>query len=151
MRRGWIAALLLALTACSGGSDDSGDHRSASAHETAVAIQGKVDSVTNVEDLTEDTDSNDLLGRTNGYSAATVLTDSRADGCSDGPGIACGAVVEQWPDEDAAQERADYIQSVLEGAPSLGSEYDYVSGGLLLRVHGSLKPSEAEEYKAAFD
>lgn len=149
MRRGWIAALALALTACGGGSDDGSDS-SASAHATAEAIQAKVDSVTKIEDLTEATDGNDLLGRPNGYSAATVLTDSRA-GCLNGPGIDCGAVVEQWPDEDAAQKRADYIQGILENAPSLGSEYDYVSGGLLLRVSGSLSKSEAEEYEAAFD
>lgn len=142
MKRGWIAVLLLALTACGGGSDDGGS--STSAHETATAIEGKVDAVTKVEDLTEDTDINDLLGRPNGYKAATVLYDSRAT--CDTPGIDCGAVVEQWPDADAAQERADYIDSL--GA--IANEYDTVSGSLVLRVSGALKPSEAQEYADAF-
>lgn len=145
MKRGWIAALLLALTACGGGSDGGGGS-SASANESAAAIQSAVDSVTKTEDLTEDTDSNDLLGRPDGYSAATVLYDSRAE-CLSGPGVDCGAVVEQWPDGDAAQERADYIKAI--GTP-LANEYDYVSGALILRVSGTLKPSEAQEYEAAF-
>jgi hypothetical protein len=150
MKRGLISAfLLVALTAC-GGSSDNSDGPEVDAHTRAADIQDKVDSVTKIEDLSEDTDSNDLLGRPNGYSAATVLYDKRADGCTDGPGVDCGAVVEQWPSEDAAQARADYIQGILTGSPALGSEYDFVNGGLILRVSGSLKPSEADEYEAAF-
>lgn len=140
-----MAPLLVALVACGGGSSDS-ESSAESASDAAAAIQGKVDSVTKIEDLTEDTDSNDLLGRPDGYKAATVLYDSRSDGC-DGPGVDCGAVVEQWPDSDAAQERADYIESI--GAP-LANEYDYVSGSMVLRVSGALKPSEASEYEDAF-
>lgn len=148
MKRGWIAALLLALTACGGGSGDSSGGSDASAHDAAAAIQGKVGTVQKVEDLTEDTDSNELLGRPNGYKAATVIYDSRAQ--CDGPGVDCGAVIEQWPSESAAKKRADYIQSILKDSPILGSEYDYTDGAILLRISGNLKPSEAQEYEAAF-
>lgn len=146
MKLGLVVVLMLALAACSGDPDD-GDQ---SARKAADAIAAEVDSVVKVQDLTEETDPNDLLGRPNGYSAATVLHDSRAE-CGDGPGVDCGAVIEQWPDEDAAQDRADYIQGILEDSPVLGSEYDYVNGSLLLRVSGALTPSEAEEYEQAFN
>lgn len=149
MNRGWIAAplLLLALAACGGDLDGGGDAESASAHDAATAVQDKIEAIEKIEDLTEDTDSNDLLGRPDGYKAATVLHDSRADGCLDNPGVDCGAVIEEWPSSDAAQERADYIEAI--GAP-LANEYDTVKGSLILRVSGALKPAEADEYEAAF-
>ena len=150
MKRGWIAALLLALTACGGGSSDSDSSGTADGpHDRAAAIESAVSAVTKVEDLTEDTDSNDLLGRPNGYDAATVIYDSRAS-CADGPGVDCGAVIERWPSEDDAKKRADHIQSILKDSPILGSEYDYVDGALILRVSGTLDPSEVQEYEAAF-
>jgi serine/threonine-protein kinase len=66
------------------------------------------------------------------------------------PGVDCGATVEQWPDEDAARKRADYIQTVHESAPTLGQEWTTVRGNLLLRVTGLLKPSSANSYESAF-
>lgn len=59
--------------------------------------------------------------------------------------------VEQWPDEAAAQKRAEYIKTILSSAPILGSEYQAVKGNLLLRVSGKLKPSAAEIYTKAFE
>jgi hypothetical protein len=32
----------------------------------------------------------------------------------------------------------DYIQGILKDSPMLGTEYDYLRGGLLLRVDGAL-------------
>jgi hypothetical protein len=64
--------------------------------------------------------------------------------------LGSGAGVEQWPDEAAAQKRADYIKTMLSSAPFLGIEYETVKGNLLLRVSGKLKPSAAQAYQAAF-
>lgn len=134
------AAALLLVVGCSA---DATEDRTAS--DAANDIKGAVSEVNKVEDLTEETDGNDLLGRPNGYEAATVLHDSRVE-CLGGPGVDCGAVIEQWPDGDAAQERVDYIESL--GA--IANEYDHIDGSLVLRISGSLKPSEAEEYAEAF-
>lgn len=123
---------------------------SASAQDAALAIKAKVGSATKVVALTETTDGNHLLGRPNGYSAASVIYDSGAR-CQGGPGASCGAMVEQWPTQADAQARSDYIQSVLKSAPVLGTEYDTVRGGLLLRVTGILPPSVAAGYKTAFE
>jgi len=93
-----------------------------------------------------------LIGRTTGYVAATVIVDPRASEECDQtkPGIVCGAGVEQWPDAAAAQQRADYLKTVLSAAPILGTEYATLQGNLLLRVSGKLTPFVADQYKAAF-
>lgn len=122
----------------------------ATASAAAVALSESIPEVTKVVDLTEDTDVNNLLGRPNGYLAATVLYDSRATCDSSGPGVDCGAVIEQFPNAASAQRRSDYIQKVRGAAQGLGQEYNTVSGGLLLRVSGDLKPSAAKRYKEVF-
>lgn len=124
-----------------------------SAQGAAETIRVAVPEVSSLIPITENNDANDMIGRVNGYVAATVLVDSRiTEGCELAkPGIACGAGVEQWPDEAAAQKRAEYIKTILSSAPILGSEYQAVKGNLLLRVSGKLKPSAAEVYTKAFE
>ena len=54
-----------------------------------------------------------------------------------------GGDIEVFAEEAAAQQRADYIGSILNapGAAILGGpEYMYVRGGVLLRVSGALVP-----------
>ena len=77
------------------------------------------------------------------------IADGGAQCPSDGPGVDCGATIEQWPNAEAAQRRADYIQAIGKSLPTM-SEWTTVKGNLLLRVTGTLKPSAAEVYKAAF-
>lgn len=124
--------------------------RSATARNAADSIRGAIPEVTDVVDLTEDNDTNNLIGRPNGYVAASVLVDSRLECSSVAPGVDCGATVEQWPDENAAGKRADYIQATRESAPVLGREWTTARGNLLLRISGLLKPSQAKAYEAAF-
>jgi hypothetical protein len=123
------------------------------AQGAAEAIKVAIPQITEIITITESNDFNNLIGRDNGYVAATVLVDPRAgtDECDLAkPGIACGAGVEQWPDAAAAQQRADYIKEMKSSMPILGTEYATLRDNLLLRVSGKLKPSEAEAYKAAF-
>lgn len=117
-----------------------------SAESVAALIAAAVD-VTTVP-ITEDNDPNDLLGRPNGYVAATVIKDSRLADCGDDLGVDCGATVEEWPDAEAAKVRADFIAALQKDSPILGSEYHYLNGPVLVRVSGELKPSEAKEYEA---
>lgn len=120
-----------------------------SAHAAAEAIKAKVPEVTEIIDYTPESDSNGLLGRPNGYIAATVLVDSRA-GCLGGPGVDCGAVIEQFPDESGARRRADYIQAIGKATPMLANEWSVVKGELLLRISGKLTPAQAKAYETAF-
>lgn len=119
------------------------------AQNAAESIRAAIPEVTKTVALTADNDANNLIGRPNGYAAATVLVDSRAECPTDGPGVDCGATIEQWPSADAAQRRADYIQAVEKNLP-MASEWTTVRGNLLLRVTGKLKPSVAATYRAAF-
>ncbi len=117
-----------------------------SAESVTALITAAID-VTTVP-ITEDNDPNNLLGRPNGYVAATVIKDSRLADCGDDIGVDCGATVEEWPDAEAAKTRADYIAALQKDSPMLGSEYHYLDGPVLIRVSGELKPSEAKEYEA---
>lgn len=121
----------------------------ATAQSVAESISATIPEVSELIEITEDNDPNNLIGRPNGYVAATVLVDSRLPRCTD-PGADCGAMIEQWPDQAAAQKRSDYVQAMLESMPMLGQEWNTVNGGLLLRVTGELKPSDAKAYEAAF-
>jgi serine/threonine protein kinase, bacterial len=120
-----------------------------SAHAAAEAIKAAVPEVTEIIDKTHENDGNRLLGRPNGYVAASVLVDSRA-GCLGGPGVDCGAVVEQFLDESAASRRADYLRALGKAAPMLANEWSVVKGDLLLRISGELAPAQAKAYEAAF-
>lgn len=120
----------------------------AAAERVKAALPGGV----TLAALTVENDANHLLGRPKGYSAAIVVVDPRSDGACDQaePGVDCGATIEQWPNVMAAQRRADYIQTILDAAPMMGTEYDTVRGNLLLRVTGRLAPAVADQYRAAF-
>lgn len=146
MNRAWIAALVVPLAACGGGDGEA--DREAAAVSIAEDVESQVDSVTKIVEITEDNDPNNLIGRPNGYETAAVIYDSRVH-CDD-LGVECGAVVEQWPDDAAAEQRSAYIQGILEGTPAFGTEYHYLDGAVLLRVWGDLNPTDAEEYEDAF-
>lgn len=121
----------------------------ATAQGVAESIRATIPEATELIAITEENDPNNLIGRPNGYVAANVLVDSRLPRCTD-LGADCGVMIEQWPDQAAAQNRSDYIQSTLKSMPMLGQEWNTVKGGLLLRVAGELKPSEAKAYETAF-
>ncbi|CEI25144.1 Putative uncharacterized protein [Propionibacterium freudenreichii] len=102
--------------------------------------------------LTEDNDANNLLGRSNGYSSAAVgviasLDASQCDAAK--PGVDCGFTIEVWPNDAAAIQRGQHIQSMKTGG-ALGTEYDYAKGGVLLRVSGEVKPSQATQLNGRF-
>lgn len=138
-----------AATAANSPQPARADALTPTAQSAAESIRAAIPEVTETVALTEDNDDNKLLGRPNGYEAATVLIDSRAQCLPGGPGVDCGATIEQWPNAEAAQRRADYIQAIGRNLPTM-SEWTTVKGNLLLRVTGTLKPSAAEAYKAAF-
>lgn len=121
------------------------------ATEVAQAVTEAVGSATEVTEVTEDNDPNDLIGRPNGYTAAAVITDEDGEPSED-LSIDMGATVEQWGSESDAQDRSDYIQEIQKEAGGiLGSEWNYLHGEFLLRVSGDLMPSTADEYEAAFN
>lgn len=137
-------SLLVGLAGCGGGEESSSEP---DVDAVVSAIEG-LPSVTKAVQLTQDTDQDRMLGRTDGYREAAVFYDSRLK-CPE-PAIDCGAVLEVWPDAEGAQERSGYIKSLQSGMQALGSEYHYQDDGLLLRVNGDLTARQAKEYEAAF-
>lgn len=111
------------------------------AAEAANALAEGDANVTQVVEITESNDPNELIGRPNGYSGAAVLYDSRAD-CTD-LGVGCGMTLEVWPTAEGATQRSEYILELQREAPILGSEYHTVRDNYLLRVTGDIVPSGA--------
>ncbi len=142
-----LGSLVLALAGC---SDDSSEGADPTAQSAAEVLKSEIPEITELVTINEDNDSNNLIGRPNGYVAATVVYDSRVSCEAEDLGVDCGATIEEWPSRRAAQERSEYIQSLLSGSSMLGSEWNTVRGHLLLRVSGSMKPSDADRYEDVF-
>lgn len=123
--------------------------KAADADAVAARLKAAIGAITKTVTITEDNDPNNSIGRPGKYRQAVSIYDSRVK-CQSPLDITCGAKVEVFADREEAQARADYLKGVTEANPILGSEYDYVSGAVLLRVWGDLKPSQAKEYEAAF-
>lgn len=149
MCRFFVLSVALLLASCS--SDDSSHEQAEpTAQSAAEVLRTEISDITELLPIDEDNDPNNLIGRPNGYTAATIVFDSRISCPADDPGVDCGATIEEWPSKEAAEARAEYIQTLLAGSPILGSEWDTVRGNLLLRVSGALKPSDAKVYEQIF-
>lgn len=126
------------------------------AEQVATKIKAEVEQVAVTKVYTEDDDPNHLLGRPNGYTSKVAFRDSRIDQKEQdsfdtaADAMERGGSVEVYEDEAGAQARKDYIQELLKGG-GLGSEYDYVRGGVIVRVTGDLAPSKAKTYEAALN
>jgi hypothetical protein len=100
---------------------------------------------------TERSDPNNLLGRPGGYTSKIAFSDSRVKQ-SDLIGVdkydtGRGGSIEVYETSALAKKRAAYIQAVSGGI--VGTEYDYLSRGMLIRVNGNLIPKDAKTYEKA--
>jgi hypothetical protein len=174
-----LAAAIVAaagLTGCAGSSTSSTGSQTtpaASPHSTAVAtpapsgpaaeLAGKDAAavvawlkahdvpvaVTTIYD--ENTDPNNLLGRPGGYSSKAAFQDARVPADkygseADDPNR--GGSVEVFAAQKDAVTRARDVQGKLKTF-GLGTEYDYVVGGVLVRVTGTVAPTQAASYQIA--
>lgn len=97
-----------------------------------------------------DTDPNQRLGRPGGYTSKASFTDDRVDAAdaqtTDLGSVDLGGGVEVFGSADAARERGVSIQEIQAGTGFLAREYQFVSGGVLLRIAAGLTPDEAATY-----
>jgi hypothetical protein len=122
------------------------------ARQVATALKAKGLPVTITDVYTAATDPNHLLGRPGGYTSKIIFADPRArdaQNASGGHEVAEGGSVEVYPTHAGAVRRAVYIETISQAVPIVGAEYDYVSGGVLLRVSGNLTPAQAGQYEQA--
>jgi hypothetical protein len=96
--------------------------------------------------ITAADDPDHLLGRPGEYTSKVEFADLRITGEA-GQGVTAGGSVEVFADHAGAVRRARYIQALVQAAPVLGAEYDYIAGDVLLRVSGQLTPAQARRYK----
>lgn len=115
-----------------------------------LASQGLPVEVTKVYD--ETTDPNERLGRPGGYTSKAAFGDSRIPKSkyvgADADSSDRGGSVEVFTDEAGAVARAAEVQKKLKDF-GLGTEWDYVVGGVLVRVSGNVTPSQAKAYQDA--
>jgi hypothetical protein len=99
----------------------------------------------------ENTDPNHRLGRPGGYTSKAAFQDARVPAdefVTDVDDSDRGGSVEVFRSRSAAVDRARYVQTILK-AFGHGSEYDYVVNGALVRVTGTVTPSQAASYQQA--
>ena len=99
------------------------------------------------------TDPNHLLGRPGGYLSKAGFADTRIDpkdAKDDSQGaVDLGGDIEVFAAAAGANARADYIRKAMAAMPMLGTQYEYVSGPVLLRLSQVLTPDQAAAYKKA--
>jgi hypothetical protein len=119
----------------------------------AQALTAKIPTMKLTKVYTERSDPNNLMGRPGGYTSKIAFSDSRVS-TSDTAGTEADALerggsIEVYATRTQAKKRSDYIQAILSGGGILGTEYDYLSGGMLVRVNGTLIPKDAKTYQRA--
>jgi hypothetical protein len=154
-KAGALIATGLLLAACGGGGggDNKAPGASSKARDAAAdwaEIHAAIPTTKLTATVTAANDGNHLLGRPHQYTSAIKFADTRikaadVDGL-DKDDVTRGGGIEVFGNHADAQARADYIQAVTKGIPAL-SEYDYVSGGAVVRVSYLLTPAEAAGYK----
>jgi len=147
MRLVVFAVAALAATACS--SNSSG---TLTAEQVTRKLAEKIPSISLTKVYSAEDDPNKLLGRPNQYTSKTAFADSRVpkEGLpADNTQTEHGGGVEVFPDEAGATARKDRIQEISKGMGGLIAEYDYVKGGVLVRVSSKLTPDQAKEYETA--
>jgi len=148
-----LVAILIAATGCSSDSPSGETAPTMTAQQLAEKLKAGGQPLGEITVFDESSDPNHKLGRPDQYTSKVGFVDTRIDlsHAMDDPGdISRGGGIEVWPNRAAAQKRADYIQKTTKavGFPAL-QEYDYVSGGYLLRITQVLTPDRGKAYEAA--
>lgn len=128
-------------------SDDSAVEK-LTAMDVLTYLQGECSSIGEYIEYTEETDTNELLGRPNQYTSKINGEDTRVEQSEDSDPK--GFSIEVFENNEDAVSRQEYINSIGEEVPLL-VEYNYVNDYILLRVDKSLTPSEAQEYEDALN
>ncbi|MGR7000536.1 hypothetical protein ACU686_24950 [Yinghuangia aomiensis] len=150
-----VAVVIAALLTACGSSDGGGSGKPGlSARQLADQLKAAGLPIGDITVFDEASDPNNQLGRPGQYTSKAGWVDTRvkAEDAQDTPGdISRGGGIEVWPDKSKADTRAKYIRTVTEAMsiPSL-KEYDYVSGGYLLRLTFNLTPDQAKQYEGEF-
>lgn len=150
------AAMVLTLSACNEQnhkkqesaqqSSDSKPVQNLDAEGIIKQLSAQGLKVQNVSAVTEDSDSNHLLGRPGQYTSKAFFYDARHPKTTDSD--EGQNTIEVFSNPEDAKKRRDYIAKVTDGIPVL-MQYQFLRGSALLRLDYIANPSEAKEYEAA--
>ena len=116
----------------------------ATAQSTLDALRHAELPITNVVEVTEATDDNQLLGRPGQYTSKLFFYDGRhpkSGGVDEGQNT-----IEAFANAEDAKRRHDYVAEITKGVPML-TQYQVLQGNVLLRLDKVLLPSQAEQYR----
>lgn len=127
--------------------------------EIVTKIKEKNENVGKIVTYTEETDTNELLGRPNQYISKTTFEDIRIEQTNEyldeeyfseeERNEPIGGTVEVFENEEDLQNRKKYLESVTSSISAF-AEYSYSQGNYLLRLNKSLTPEQAKEYEDIF-
>lgn len=103
--------------------------------------------------FTADNDANHLMGRPGQYIGKVDFKDARISSTDAGVNIVPpdGGSVEMFANTTDAKHRFAYIQAISTSGVAMFAEYEYLDGDAILRISPQLSPSQAAQYKAAFE
>ena len=145
-----IICLLVAATMTLGlfvGCDGTNE-KQFTAHDLVIALQASGIKIENIISYTEETDSNQLLGRPNQYTSKVSFADTRVEQPED-KSNPVGGSIEVFESEEDATARKEYVEGIA-SKMSVFSQYFYLYKNILLRIDHDLTPAQASEYESAF-
>lgn len=100
-------------------------------------------SAPNAAVVTEQNDTNQLMGRPNQYTSKVFFYDLRHP---KGDADENENTVEVFANAEDAKARQDYVASVTKGVP-MATQYQILRGPVLVRLDKALLPSEVDQYR----
>lgn len=134
--------------ATSSAAAETSEAKKLNAKNVADQLKTKGLPIENVIEYTEETDVNSLLGRPNQYTSKVNFADKRAKQTDSKNPV--GGSIEAFDNQTDARTRYDYVNAIVQKGGSMFAQYLYLNGTVLLRIDGSLTPSQAKEYQKAF-
>ncbi len=132
-----VAIIILGLCSCSSKTQ-------VTAEEVYYAIETAGFPVHSPTVITEETDSNELLGRPGQYTSKVEFYD-----ISGNAGSSDKCVIEVFASSKDAKTRFEYVKSLSESIAML-AEYDYLNDTVILRIDNSVSPANAQKYEEWF-
>ncbi len=158
-----IASLLIfTLAGCGGDTTDDASTDEGAKIDLTTMTAGEI--MTQFQDAgfpigemvvyTEETDTNNLLGRPDQYTGKASFEDSRIEqpeaSIEGEDAVMIGGTVEVFENADDATARKEYIESVTSGVAVL-AQYMYQYKNILMRIDSDLTPTQAAQYEAGLN
>ena len=120
------------------------------AEEICNELKNNNNNIGKIVVYTEETDSNNLLGRPNQYTSKVNFADNRISQEYVEENDAKGGTIEVFNNKTDMKKRKEYIEQISNSS-SMFAQYIYSKGNVLLRLEKDLTPEQAQEYEKIFN